>query len=151
MQKKWIITIGMVGLLLMGGTVACKHGCHPGGFDKFDLDAVTGRIASKLDLTEDQKTKLDTMAAEIMEEAKARHADKAARLKELADVVRRDSIDKAAVDETIDQKMADMREMVDFVAERLIAFHGELTPEQREKIATRIEERADKGCAFGFR
>ncbi len=151
MKKKWIITIGLVGILLMGGIVACKHGCHPGGFDEFDLDAITGRIESRLDLTEDQKTKLDTVAAEIMEKAKEMHADRDARLKELADVVRQDSIDTAVVDGMIDQKMVQMREMVDFVVERLVALHGELTPEQRERIATHIEAHANEGCRFGFR
>jgi hypothetical protein len=51
----------------------------------------------------------------------------------------------------IDQKMNQMREMADFAVERLIAFHGTLTPEQREKIATRIEEHGEGGCRFGFR
>jgi hypothetical protein len=38
-----------------------------------------------------------------------------------------------------------------FSADRLIAFHSTLTPEQREKIAVHIESRASGGCRFGFR
>jgi hypothetical protein len=41
--------------------------------------------------------------------------------------------------------------MADFAAERLIAFHATLTPEQREMIATRIEKRSSNGCRFEWR
>lgn len=151
MQKKWIITIGVVGILLMGGIAACKQGCHSGGFDQFDLEAVTNRIASRLDLTESQKAQFEQMAGEIMTKAKAMHADRDANHQKLADLVRQDAVDKTVVDALIDQKMVQMRDMADFVVERMIAFHGTLNPEQREKIAMHIEEHAEEGCRFGFR
>ena len=136
---------------MVGGIAACKHGSHPCGFDEFDLAAVTNRIASRLDLNESQKEQLEQMAGEIMEQAKAMHADRETHRQQLADLIRQDTIDEAVVDEMIDQKMMQMREMADFVEERLIAFHGMLTPEQRETIATRIEEHESDGCRFGFR
>ena len=151
MKKKWIISTLIIGILLIGGVTACKRGCHPGGFDEFDLSAVTNRIASQLNLTESQKAQLEQMAGEIMEKANTMHVDREAHRQQLADLVRQDTIDRAVVDGMIDQKMVQMREMADFVLERLIVFHGTLTPEQREKIATRIEEHASDGCRFGFR
>jgi hypothetical protein len=41
--------------------------------------------------------------------------------------------------------------MVDFVADRLIAFHATLSVEQREKIAEQIEAHAERGCRFARR
>ena len=151
MKKKWIIIVGIIGILLIGGIGACKHGCHPGGFDVFDLQAITNRVASRLDLTDSQKAEFEKMAGEVMEKAKTMHAQRDAFRQELAELVRQEDIDKAVVDEMVEQKMVKMREMADFVTERLITFHGTLTPEQREKIATRIEENDQDRCRFGFR
>lgn len=151
MKKKWIVSSMIAIILLIGGITACKHGCHPGGLDEFDLAAVTNRIASRLDLTESQKMELEQISKEIAEKAKAMHADRKIHRQQLADLVRQDAIDNAVIDEMIDQKVVDLRAAADFVLERLIAFHATLTPEQREKIAARIEEHAEGFCRPGFR
>ncbi|WP_319521271.1 Spy/CpxP family protein refolding chaperone [uncultured Desulfosarcina sp.] len=150
-KKTVLITVALASLFLVFGLAACKRGFHPGGFDEFDLAAVTNRIAAKLDLTEVQKADLEQIAGEIADKAKAMHADRESRLQDLADVVRQEVIDRDIVDQKIDEKILQFKEMADFVAERLIAFHATLTPEQREKIAERIEERASGGCRFGWR
>ncbi len=145
------VVIALAALFLIGGVTACRRGHHPGGFDEFDLAAATNRIASRLDLTESQKADLEQIAGEIAEKAKAMHAEHAGRRQEAADLIRQDAIDREAVDGLITEKLAKMQEMADFVAERLIAFHGTLTPEQREKIAERIEAHSSGGCRFGWR
>ena len=146
-----IIVITLSTLFLIGGVVACKHGFRFGGFDEFDLAAVTNRIASRLDLTESQKADLEQITGEIAEKAKGMHADHASRRQEIADLVRQDTVGKDVVDGLVDDKLARVREMAHFAAERLIAFHGTLTPEQREKIAAHIEDRSSGGCRFGWR
>lgn len=151
MKKKWIIIVGIIGILVIGGIGACRHGCHPGGFDEFDLQAITNRVASRLDLTDSQKAEFDKMAGEVMEKAKTIHAQRDAFRQELADLVRQEDIDRAVVDEMVEQKMVNMREIADFITERLITFHGTLTTEQREKIATRIEDHDSGQCRFGSR
>ena len=152
MSKKTIlITVTLSALFLVFGLAACKRGCHPGGFDEFDLAAVTDRISARLDLTEAQKADLEQIAGEIADKAKAMHADRESRLHGLADMVRQEAIDRDIVDQKIDEKILQLKEMADFVSERLIAFHATLTPEQREKIAERIEAHASDGCRFGWR
>ena len=146
-----VIVMALVTFLFVGGVAACKHGHHPGGFDEFDLAAATNRIASRLDLTESQKAELDQMAGEFAERVQAMHAERESRRQELADLVRQESIDRTLVDQRIAEKLEKINEMADFAADRLIAFHGTLTPEQREKIAAHIESRASGGCRFGFR
>lgn len=146
-----VIVLTLSALFLIGGLTACKRGFHPGGFDEFDLSAATERIASRLDLTEPQKADLEKIAQEIAEKAKTMHTDRETYRQELADLARQESIEKKVVDQMITDKMAKMSEMADFAAERLIAFHATLTPEQREEIATRIEEHSSGGCRFGMR
>ncbi|WP_319408081.1 Spy/CpxP family protein refolding chaperone [uncultured Desulfosarcina sp.] len=150
-KKSGMIVITLCALFLIGGVAACKHGHHPGGFDEFDLAAATDRIASRLDLTETQTADLKQIAREIAEKARAMHADHESQHQELADLVRREAIDREEVDQLIDEKMAKIREMADYTAERLIAFHQDLTPEQREKIAAHIENHASGDCRFGWR
>jgi Spy/CpxP family protein refolding chaperone len=152
-MKKTTVTIvtTLAVLFLIGGVTACKHGHRSGGFDEFDLAAATNRIASRLDLTESQRADLEQIAGEIAEKAKAMHADHASRHQELANLIRQDAIGRDVVDGLITDKMERLREMADFAAERLIAFHGTLTPEQRETIATHIENHSSDGCRFGFR
>jgi protein CpxP len=145
------IVIALSALFLIGGVTACRRGYHPGGFDEFDLAAATNRIASRLDLTESQKADLEQIAGEIAEKAKAMHANHSGRHRELADLIRQDAIGMDVVDGLITEKLEKMREMADFAAERLIAFHATLTPAQREKIAGRIEDRSSGGCRFGWR
>jgi len=152
MKKSTVIIVSTLSVLfLIGGVAACKHGHRPGGFDEFDLAAATNRIASRLDLTESQKSDLEQIAGEIAEKAKAMHADRENRHQELANLIRQDAIGRDVVDGLIDDKLARVREMADFAAPRLIAFHGTLTPEQREKIAAHIEDRLSNGCRFGWR
>lgn len=151
MKKRNIIIVALSAFILIGGVAACKHGRYCGGFDEFDLAAATDRIASRLDLTASQEADLEQIAGEIAEKAKAMHADRENRRQALADMVRQDAIGRDVVDGMIADKLEMLREIADYSAERLIAFHGTLTPEQREKIASRIESRMSGGCRFGMR
>ena len=59
-----------------------------------------------------------------------------------SDLVRRETISRDTVDQKVTEKLQKMKELADFAADRLIAFHATLTAEQREKMAEHIEERA---------
>jgi Spy/CpxP family protein refolding chaperone len=146
-----MVIITLSTLIVIGGVAACRHGHRSGSFDEFDLAAATDRIASRLDMTASQKADLKQMTQEMADEVKAMHAAHENRHQELADLVRQDAIGRDVVDQLIADKLSKMKEMADFAAERLIAFHATLTPEQREMIATRIEKRSSNGCRFGWR
>ena len=148
MKKRNVVFITMISLLLVTGLVACKRGYHHGGFDEFDLEAAVNRIASRLDLTESQKADLKAISEEIAAKAQEMHADREARHQEIADLVRQETISRDTVDRLVEEKLDKVVEMTDFVADRMIAFHATLTPEQREKIAVHIEEHHSGGCRF---
>jgi uncharacterized membrane protein len=145
-----IIFIAIGAIILTAALAGCKRGYHHRGFDEFDLAAITARIAYRLDLTEFQKAELDRMALEIAEKAAAVQAGQEQRIQELADVIRQPAIDREIVDARIAERLERMHEMADFVSERVIAFHGILTPEQREMIAAHFQERWCSGFRFGL-
>lgn len=148
MKKRNVLIITLLSMFMATGVVACKHGHHPRGFDEFDLEAAVNRIASRLDLDESQKADLKKITTEIAAKAKEMHADREAHHKELADLVRQETVSRDTVDQMIADKFEKMQTMADFAADRLIAFHETLTPEQREKVARHIEERSADRCRF---
>ena len=147
MRKRNILLLTLSSLVLVTGLGACKHGHHR-GFDEFDLEAATNRIASRLDLDETQKADLKVIAAEIAAKAKEMHTDRETRHRELAALVRQDTISRDTVERMVADKFQKMQELADFAADRLIAFHATLTAEQREKVAERIEEHASHRRGF---
>ena len=142
MKKRNAVIIALLSMFTAAGVVACKHGHHRGGFDEFDLEAAVNRIASRLDLDESQKSDLKTITDEIAAKAKEMRADGQERHQELADLVRQETISRDTVNQRVTEKLQKMKELADFAADRLIAFHATLTAEQREKVAEHIEEHA---------
>ena len=84
MKKRNVLIITLLSMFMTTGFVACKHGHHSGGFDKFDLEAAVNRIASRLDLDESQKADLEKITTEIAAKAKEMHGDRKAHHKEIA-------------------------------------------------------------------
>lgn len=147
MKKRNVLIIILLSMFMVTGVVACKHH-HSRGFDEFDLEAAVNRIASRLELDESQKADLKKITTEIAAKAKEIHADREAHHKELADMVRQETISRDTVDQMIADKLEKIQIMADFAADRLIAFHETLTPEQREKVAKHIEEKSADRCRF---
>jgi uncharacterized membrane protein len=147
MQKRHIIMSTLLSLLIVAGVGACRHGHHHGGFDEFDLEAATNRIASRLDLSDTQKAELKEIIADIASQAKVMRADRETRHREMAALVRQDAIAPESVEMMINDRFDQMKVLAEAVASRLIAFHATLSLEQREKIAAYIEEHAaaDRG------
>jgi protein CpxP len=139
MSKRRIFFATLFSLFLVAGVGACRHGHFGGGFDEFDQAAVAGRIASRLNLSDSQKTELQGIIAEIATKAKQLHADRADRQQALADLMRQETISRETVDRMIAEKFERIKTLADFAADRLLAFHATLTPEQREKAAQEIE------------
>jgi Spy/CpxP family protein refolding chaperone len=148
MKKRHVMVITLSSLLLFGGLAACRHHHRPGGFDEFDLEAAVKRIASRLDLSDSQQEQLQTIATELAAKAGEMHADRETRHQELAELVRRDTIDRETAERMIVEKFEKMKELADLAADRLLDFHASLTPEQREKVAERIEEHASRRRCF---
>ena len=149
MKKRTIFTISLLSFFLIAGVGACRHGHHRGGFDEFDLEAATNRIASRLELTESQKAELEDIISEIAEKAKELRTDRETRHEEVANLVRQEAISKETMDLMISEKLDKMKELADLASSRLITFHASLSPEQRELVASHIEDHsASRYCFF---
>jgi periplasmic protein CpxP/Spy len=142
MNKRIFLIVTLFSVFIASGLTACKHGSRCSGFDEFDQQALVNRVASKLNLTESQKSELQNIVGEIAAKAKALHSDGQARHQELADLVRQETVSRETIDRLIAEKFDRMKELADLAADRLIAFHATLTPEQREKLAAHIEHEA---------
>ena len=90
MKKRTILTISLFSLFLIIGVGACRHGNYRGGFDEFDLEAATNRIASRLELTDSQKAELEDIVSEIAAKAKELRADRETRHEEIVNLVRQE-------------------------------------------------------------
>ena len=65
MKKRNVLYITLSSLFLATGFAACRHGYHHGGFDQYDLEAATNRMASTLELDDTQKDDLPTLLHRI--------------------------------------------------------------------------------------
>ena len=149
MKKRTILTISLFSLFFIFGVGGCRHGHHRGGFDEYDLEAATNRIASRLELTESQKAELKDIFSEIAAKAKEMKADRETRHEEFANLIRQEAISKETVDLMISEKLDKMKDLADLASSRLITFHASLSPEQRELVANHIEDHsASRRCFF---
>jgi len=98
------------------------------------------KIAKELKLNEQQKVELDRIKDEIMAkkaEFKIEHQEiKNAVLSQ----VKRDTVDQAALNSLFGDKELEFKEMRAFLIDKFAEFHNILTPEQRLKLAKRMEK-----------
>jgi len=135
MLKKGL-TIALIGVFISGALIftGCRSHSHQGKAE-FMIDYV----AETLDLTDEQRVQLDGIKDEFIAKAKEMHAQKEAMHAEFMAELRKAEISPENLKDLIDQKRAQIDEIIDLAVVRLVEFHKTLSPEQREKLATKIE------------
>jgi len=128
--------ISLIGMLISG--VALFSGCrrHSHGHK---AEFVVDYISETLDLNESQQAQLDQIKDELLAMAQGMHADKESMREELVAQLRSEEIDQERVKTLVAEHRAKMDEIVDLIVVRLAEFHKTLTPEQKEKLITKIE------------
>jgi uncharacterized membrane protein len=128
------------GALLLG---ACRgRHCGWSATPEEKADRVVRHLAEELDLTGDQKARLEAIKSDVL----ARKADFRAlhegfRAGALAHL-RGAALDTAALNRDLEGREAKLRELRGFLVGKLAEFHAVLEPAQREKLAARIESHA---------
>jgi len=120
------------GLLGLGG---CRDRAHHRGAE-FMLDY----LSETLDLSADQQEALEQIKTEMFAQIRQMRAQREAHHGELMAQLRAEEMDAARLKELIAQHRAQMDALMDLGVERLVAFHRTLSPEQKEKLAAKIEK-----------
>jgi len=126
----------LIGMLISG--VAMFSGCrrHSHGHK---AEFMVDYISETLDLNESQQVQLDQIKDDLMAKARQMHADKESMHAELVVQLRSEEIDQVRVKAVIAEHRTQMDEIVDLIVVRLAEFHKTLTPEQKEKLVSKIE------------
>ncbi len=127
MKKKIAATLAGIGMVI--GATLLFTGCHHRSPEEFS-EKVVQMLSEKLSLDQGQKDQLRAISTELLAKARELRQNR----------------------ETIHAKRADMDSLIDLAIDRFAEFHATLTPEQRTRLSTLVDERASKGprhCGHG--
>ncbi|TAL35343.1 MAG: periplasmic heavy metal sensor [Spirochaetes bacterium] len=124
--------IAVAGLAFAG----CAHHWSP----EKRADYMAKKIASKLDLNDEQKAKLYAIKDEAVAKFKEERAGHKAMRAEAIALVKKDKVERAEVEKLFSEREEHMKRLRPFIIDKIIEFHAILTPEQRAKAAELMEE-----------
>ena len=140
---KMVKRVGMVGavVIVVGATVA---GCKSA---KMGPEEVGGHImdfmSRRLELDDTQRAKLEAVRDEIRRVRQETQSERKALATAWMDEIRKEEMDPQRMMELMKQRHALKERNAPQVLDDVVTFHQSLTPEQRERIATRIGEMRD--------
>jgi periplasmic protein CpxP/Spy len=149
----------LLGLLIIV-SIAAISACHPGKAFRSHfgdegeivahrIDYMVDKQTRTLDLDDGQQTQLRAMAENVrarMAEIREEHAGAKA---EVIALVSQDTVEAGEIDDFMDRKIKRIEPVRKLVTENLAAFHAMLSPEQREKLVTEIQNHESGRCRFG--
>jgi Spy/CpxP family protein refolding chaperone len=140
--------IGIFGVtLLVGGLTACGHRPHDYGASMTaeqyaqKRDKMVDRVASKLDLNEDQKKRLATLGDKLYEQRTALVGQTKDPRAEMKALVAGDKFDAARAQTLINDKTAALQTKSPEVIAALADFYNSLNPAQQQKVRDYMEGR----------
>lgn len=137
LKKLTIITL--TGALLFGMTACFNHNPEE------RAEWMTERIASELELDENQKGKLITLRAEIMNAHRMLQDDRESSSDDIKTLVASEKMDKEAVRALFDRRHKKAEQLAGPVLDKLVDFHASLNAEQKQKIIEFMEEHKGHG------
>jgi protein CpxP len=141
-----LITLASLGAVIGTGYAVKNRVCHMSPAER--ADKITARIVKELELNDEQKVKLDAIKAEAVDKINQLHADRAKTHDEVLALVKSDRITENDINKLIEQREAKWRQIRPFVVDTIIDFHSMLTPEQRNKLAEKMETFHKRGERF---
>jgi Spy/CpxP family protein refolding chaperone len=127
-----LVGIAVLGLLAFTGCRKHASGMH----GEMAIDYLT----ESLDLDEAQQDQLQRYRNEIMQQAMQMRSGKKQIMDELAVQVKSEVVDRQKLKDAVAQHRVQMVSMIDLVINRLADFHSTLSPEQKEKLVTKLEK-----------
>ncbi len=102
-------------------------------------DYIAKRVAKELDLTAEQKTKLDKIKSDILARKGEFTAVHAGLRETLMGQIRSTSVDTSKLNQALEDREAKIKELRGFMVAEFAEFHAMLDSTQREKLASRLE------------
>lgn len=145
MFNKSLLTrlISITGSSLILFIVGChgkfSHHCFPSSpEDKAEM--IVKKITSELELNEQQQVKLNEIKDEFLAKKNERQKDHKHMFDTILSEIKSEKIDQEKLKTLADSRLKTMKEMTPFVVSKLAEFHSILTPEQRVKLADKMQE-----------
>lgn len=133
--------------IILGGVTACGHRHDGHGWQMSAEDQakfrgkMTDRVASKLDLNEDQKKRLGVLADKLHEQRLALAGKASDPRAEIQALVAGDKFDKARAQTLITEKTAALNAKSPEVVAAMADFYDSLRPEQQAKVRDFMQQR----------
>lgn len=124
---------------------ACRRHCGHGPVSEKHLAYITKKIASKLDLDDAQKAKLEAIKNELATKLGTFKTMRKDVQVEAVNQLKADKFDEAKMNKLFESKEKEWVENRKFFTAKMAEFHALLNAEQRKKLAALIEDRI-KAC-----
>ncbi len=101
---------------------------------------IVKKLTNNLDLTKEQVEKLNKIKDEILARTKDFKNERKASYNEALALIKSEKLDKSSLTSLIGKREQKWNELKPFLVEKFIEFHGMLTPEQKNKLAEKMEK-----------
>ncbi len=98
------------------------------------------KVTKDLNLSDQQKTQLDAIKADIKAKMQSRKQNTTNRFDDFSKLFLQDNLDKQSLIDLAEKHETDRKEMRDFYFDELVKFHDLLTPAQRQQAVDKIKE-----------
>lgn len=98
------------------------------------------KVTKDLNLSDQQKTQLDAIKADIKAKMESRKQNRTNRFDDFSKLFLQDNLDKQSLIDLAEKHETDRKEMRDFYFDELLKFHDLLTPAQRQQAVDKIKE-----------
>jgi uncharacterized protein YydD (DUF2326 family) len=149
MKKIIIISVSVVCVALIGLAVAGVPG--GGGWHRSPEEKIAylkSKITMKLDLDEMQKTTLDRIAQEMLDEHAQWSGTREAFKTNFMETLAKESVAPEEIKALFETKMPIFEEMMASAAGHIAEFHSVLTPEQRTTLIAEMKSHQGGRCRF---
>ncbi|MCB1193276.1 MAG: Spy/CpxP family protein refolding chaperone [Leptospiraceae bacterium] len=136
-QKNIFIFVLVV--LTVAFTVTCEDKFHKMSPEK-KAEKIVEKLSSNLNLDDEQKQKLNQIKDEVVAKMKANMKNRGSFSKEFAEDIKSDTLNKEKLLQFLKDRADKRNSMHEFMVDKFIEFHAILNPEQREKLAEKIEK-----------
>jgi len=102
-------------------------------------EMIVEKISDKLDLTDEQVSKLNKIKDDILVKGKVFKKMRTDMHAEAIVQIKSDKVDQIKLNQMLAQREVKMRELRPFIVKKFAEFHSMLTPEQRNKLVEKLE------------